>query len=95
MNWQKVYLWNKKIHNYVMWGVIFLGLWMMGSGILMNRQLEGEWIPVAAREMAGVRSWHNEISQWFVIFFGIQMVTGVVMWGVPKLLRRKRDEKAE
>lgn len=60
---------------------------MMGSGWLMHRELEGEWIPVV--DMVWVRANHNAVSQYFLVVLGVQMVTGLLMWGVPKVLSRK------
>lgn len=67
-----------------------LGLWMMVSGYLLHKSVEGEG--VAGVNMLWVRRWHNEVSQWFLAVLAAQMVTGVAMWGVPKLLQVKSEK---
>lgn len=85
-----VYAWSKKFHNWLMWGVVILGGWMMLSGILMHKELEGEAL-LGGQAMLFMRYWHNKVSQMFVLLFGAQMLTGLLMWGVPKILRRGRE----
>jgi len=91
MNMQQIYPWAKKIHNWVMWGVVLLGSWMMASGYLMHKELEGE-LRIAI-DMKFVRFWHNEVSQYFLVVLLLQMLTGLLMWGVPKILSRRGPSK--
>lgn len=85
MTLQQLYSWAKKIHNWLLWGVVVLGSWMMISGYLMHKELEGEsFLP--ADLMLFARFWHDKVSQVFILVFGLQMLTGLLMWGVPKLL---------
>lgn len=85
---QKLYFWSKKIHKIVMWGVVVLGLWMMFSGYLMHKELEGEaWL--SPQPMLFLRFWHNKVSSYFLVVLLIQMVTGLLIWGVPKMLGSK------
>lgn len=88
MKLQQIYGWAKKIHNWLLWFVTALGLWMMLSGYLMHKELEGESM-ISGQAMLFMRFWHNKISQYFLVVLGAQMVTGLVMWGVPKILSKR------
>lgn len=88
MQLQQFYAWSKKIHKWLLWFVTGLGMWMMLSGYLMHKQLEGEsLLPIDL--MVFMRFWHNKVSQIFIVVFGLQMLTGLVMWGVPKILSKR------
>ena len=92
MQLQQVNAWSKKILNWTMWAVVLLGSWMMVSGYLMHKELEGEsLLPVAT--MLFMRAWHNRVSQYFLVFLGLQMLSGLLMWGVPKILSRRAQSK--
>lgn len=86
--WQKLFLWSKKIHNLAMWGVVAIGLFMMTSGMAMHRELEGEWLPKFV-DTVFLRQWHNSFSQLFLVLFGVQMVTGLGLWMLPKIIRNR------
>lgn len=85
MQLQQVYAWSKKIHRWTLWFVTVLGSWMMLSGYLMHKELEGEGM-LSSVTMLFFRTWHDKASQVFLIIFGLQMATGILMWGVPKIL---------
>jgi hypothetical protein len=40
--------------------------------------------------MVFMRFWHNKASQVFIVIFGLQALTGILMWGVPKILMRRK-----
>lgn len=92
MSWQVIYAWSKKFHKWVMWAVVVLGTWMMFSGFVMHRELEGDWLPENLDTLF-IRDWHNRASQLFLLALLLQMVTGLLMWAVPKLMRRARAKK--
>lgn len=93
MSWQMVYLWSKKIHRLAMWVVMFLGLGMAGGGMMLHRELEGEWIPPMVDTLL-IRYWHNKMASPFALFLMIMIVTGLLMWAIPKILTRKNQTKA-
>jgi hypothetical protein len=64
---QQIYVWAKKIHKWSMWGVVALGGWMMLSGYLMHKELEGESL-LSPSNMLFFRTWHNNVSQYFWLF---------------------------
>lgn len=84
MRLQLFYTWSKKIHKWVMWGVVVLGSWMMASGYLMHKELAGELS--LNIDMEFVRFWHNRVSQYFLVVLLLQMATGLLMWGAPKII---------
>lgn len=71
----------------VMWGVVILGSWMMVSGYLMHKELEGESL-VPKHWMLIFREWHNNVSTYFLVFLLLQIATGLLIWGVPKIIQR-------
>lgn len=87
MQLQQIYLWSKKIHKWSIWFVSGLGSWMMLSGYLMHKELEDEL--KLNIDMDFVRYWHNGISQYFLIIFALQMTTGLLIWGVGKILKAR------
>lgn len=86
---QKAYVWSKKIHRLMMWVVLFLGSGMMLGGVIMHQELEGEWYPTLI-DTALVRNLHNQMAIPFTLALLTMMVTGIVMWGVPKILSRNK-----
>lgn len=71
-----------------------VGGWMMISGYLMHKELEGEML-LPLDILTFMRIWHNKASQVFIIVFGLQAVTGILMWLVPKLLRQRAEKVAK
>lgn len=89
MQLQQLYAWSKKIHKWLLWIVTVVGGWMMLSGYLMHQELEGESM-LSLDLMVFMRFWHNKASQVFIVIFGLQALTGILMWGVPKILMRRK-----
>ena len=67
---------------------------MMLSGYLMHKELEGESL-VSVRMMMFFRDWHNRVSQYFLVIFGLQMVTGILIWAVGKILKSRAINKVQ
>lgn len=88
MSWQQLFLWAKKIHRLAMWVTVVLGLVMTGGGLVMHQELAGEWVP-AAIDTSLVRYWHNRLAIPFALFLTAMMVTGILMWGIPKILSKR------
>ena len=89
MQLQQLYAWSKKIHKWLLWIVTVVGGWMMLSGYLMHQELERESM-LSLDLMVFMRFWHNKASQVFIVIFGLQALTGILMWGVPKILMRRK-----
>ena len=58
----------------------------------MHRELEGEGL-VSAEIMLFLRFWHNKTSTYFLVVLLLQMVTGLAMWGIPRILSRRVQSK--
>lgn len=72
-----------------MWIVILIGSGMTAGGLLLHREVGGEWIP-AGVDMTLVRQLHNLMAVPFALTLGLMILTGLLMWGVPKILAQKR-----
>lgn len=86
MSWQKVYGAAKKLHNYSMWGVMGLGLPQLVTGVFLT--WPGE---LGLSTLVVMRSLHAFLAPYFAGLLVLQMVTGLVMWGVPRLLQAKKE----
>lgn len=72
----------------MMWVVLVIGSGMMVGGLVMHRELEGEWYPPFI-DSALVRQLHNTMAVPFALALGVMMLTGLLMWGVPKILSKR------
>ncbi len=72
-----------------MWITMVIGSGMTLGGILMHRAIEGEWYPPFI-DLLLVRELHNKMAVPFALSLGIMMLTGLLMWGVPKILGRRK-----
>lgn len=85
---QLLYVWAKKIHRVVMWVALALGSGMMFGGLVMHQQLEGGWIPPGVDTLL-VRELHNTMAVPFTVALLLMMITGLIMWIVPKILSKR------
>ncbi len=71
-----------------MWVAILLGTPLAISGLMLHKIVEGEGaiIPI---DPDLVRWMHGKVSTPFAITLALMMVTGFVMWAIPKILSRK------
>lgn len=61
---------------------------MMMGGLLLHKEVEGEPI-VGVETMQQVRYLHNKMAVPFALTLGLMMLTGLLMWGIPKVLSHK------
>lgn len=94
MSWQLVYFWSKKIHRLTMWLVTVLGIGMASGGLLLHRELEGEWIPEFINTLT-IRYWHNKLASPFALVLAIMIGTGILMWGIPKILSKRTQSPSK
>lgn len=73
-----------------MWFAAVIGGFMAMSGFFMHRELEGEYIP-SFIDTRFLRLWHNNLSTVFGLALWGMILTGLVMWGVPKYMAKKRQ----
>lgn len=84
---QRIYYWAKKIHNLMMWFTIILGVPIAVTGIIIGEPEKWEMI-FNSSQMYTIRYIHGEWSEKFAIVLAIMMVTGFLMWVLPKILSR-------
>ena len=91
MSWQLIYFWSKKIHRLAMWFSIFFGVPLALSGVMIHKLMEGEFFLIPFDEPT-VRFVHNKASNPFALTLAVMMMTGFLMWLVPKIMsaRAKR-----
>lgn len=94
MSWQLIYFWSKKIHRLAMWVMVVLGTGMAVGGLVLHRELEGEWLP-SIIDTVFVRYWHNKMATPFALFLAIMIGTGLLMWAIPKILSAKVVKSAK
>lgn len=72
----------------MMWILLFIGSGMTIGGLVMHRELEGEWYPPFI-DSSQVRELHNRMAVPFALTLAVMMLTGLIMWGVPKILSKR------
>lgn len=89
MSPQIIFVWARKIHKWTMWLAILLGVPLALSGMIME---EGDgWRNIFTfDQMIWIRGVHREISTKFVLVLAIMIVTGLLMWAIPKILSKRK-----
>lgn len=89
---QFIYLWSKKIHRIAMWLAIILGVPLAVTGVILENETLSLW---AATQDYGyiVRSLHRATSTKFALVLAVMMVTGFLLWLIPKLRARATSLK--
>ncbi len=89
----KLYRWSKKIHRLLFVGIIVLGLFMMGTGLLMRYPgFQADF--VGALDPGLIRYLHNRVSTYFAIVLTLNILTGIVMYIFPAWQRRRAVRSA-
>lgn len=63
----------------------------MVGGLLLHKEVEGEPI-VGVEVIQQVRYFHNQMAVPFALTLAFMMLTGLLMWGIPKILKRRPSE---
>ena len=87
----QVYIWAKKIHRLTMWLILGLGGTMMVTGLMLRF---GIGLADLGIELA-VRQLHRNTSGWFAAALSVMMMTGLVMYLYPYIIRWKTKPKLE
>lgn len=74
----------------MMWLVTIMGIGMAAGGLVLHRELEGEWIPSVINPLT-IRYWHNKMATPFALVLMIMIGTGLLMWGIPKILSKRAE----
>jgi len=85
MSLQLIFYWSKKIHRIAMWVAIVFGVPLALSGVALHKLVEGESFFFVPDEMT-VRYIHNKVSNPFALTLAVMMVTGFLLWLIPKIL---------
>jgi len=85
MDLGKLAYWARRIHRLSMWGVIVLGLIQMLTGMVLKFPKFLTVIPYASALQI-----QNLNSVVFSLFFAVSMITGLVMYFVPVILKRRQ-----
>ncbi len=89
MSLQGVFGWARKIHKWTMWLAILLGVPLAMSGVIM----EGDdgWRGIFTfDQLIWIRGVHRAISTKFALVLAIMIVTGLLMWAIPKILSKRK-----
>jgi thiosulfate reductase cytochrome b subunit len=81
----RVSYYSRRVHRVVMLFVIVLGLIQMATGTVMKYP---QLFPFV--DQTSVRVLHFDVATYFSIAFVIQIVTGVIMYMSPKLIKALR-----
>lgn len=79
--------WSRKIHRWSLWFVVILGVVQLVTGLTMKYPQLFPFI-----DEPSARLLHRQTATYFALFFGIQMLTGLIMYIIPWLLKRFRKD---
>lgn len=80
---EKLYLFAKKIHRFLVLLISTIGILMAGTGILLK--YKPDFI-----NLGSVRLVHNSLSPYFALVFLGMMITGLIMYIFP-LIQKRQD----
>jgi hypothetical protein len=82
-----IYQLAKQFHRFVLFITVFLGIIMMGTGIVLKYSF------IATRfqllDLGLMRYLHNTFSLFFSIALSFMILTGLLLYFLPVLIRRK------
>lgn len=81
----KLSYWARKIHRLSLWLSVVLGLIQVATGLALKYP---SLLPLIDQNSA--RLLHVQTAGYFAAVFGIQALTGLIMYGAPWLLKRGR-----
>jgi len=92
MTLQLIYAWAKKIHRLAMWFAILLGVPLALTGVMMESESLSLWS--AGMDWGyKVRELHRLVSTKFALVLAIMMITGLLMWAIPRILSKRAQSK--
>ncbi len=86
----KSLVWLRRIHSWIMWLAMSLGGIMIATGLSLEDDGERE-VGEAVNSLAKVV--HRALATPFAIVLGIMIVTGFLIWLLPKLAKQKAKYK--
>lgn len=85
MNLGKLSYYARKIHRFLLLFVIIFGLIQMVTGLAMRYP---KMLPMI--DQGAALSLHYKTATYFAIAFGLQMLTGIIMYLTPWLIKTFR-----
>lgn len=85
MNIGKLSYYSRLTHRLCLIPVVILGLIQMITGLTMKYP---EWFPFL--DQGSIRLLHFQVAGYFSLVFGIQMLTGLIMYGTPWIIKKFR-----
>ncbi|MEK7533689.1 MAG: hypothetical protein AAB542_04610 [Patescibacteria group bacterium] len=82
MNLGKLSYYSRKIHNWSLWFVVGTGLIQVSTGIIMRHPALFPLVDYGA-----IRFLHFQTATYFSVAFAAQMITGLVMFVTPWILK--------
>lgn len=92
MQLQQVFYWSRKIHTLLMWLAILFGVPLAITGVLLHQIVEGE-SSFFLLDPYMVRWLHSKVSNPFALVLAGMMITGFLMWIIPKILSKRAKNK--
>ncbi len=86
MDLGKLSFWSRKIHRVSLWFVVVLGLIQMGTGLMLKYPTV-----LMVADAGAVLSLHVTTAGYFAVAFSVQMITGVLMYIIPWLLKLRNQ----
>ena len=83
MNIGKLSYYARKVHRWSLWFVVVLGLIQMVTGLAMKYPTVFPFL-----DQGSVRLLHFQTAGYFALAFGVQMLTGLIMYITPWLLKK-------
>lgn len=89
MDTGKITYYARRVHRFVLLLVVVLGLVQMITGLTLRYP---EALPMIGQEQA--RLLHFQTALYFSVVFGLQMITGLVMYITPWVVKRLQKIKS-
>lgn len=83
MNIGKFSYYARKIHRILLFFVVIFGLIQIVTGLTMKYP---QMLPMI--DPGGARLLHFQTATYFTVVFGLQMITGLIMYFTPWLLKQ-------
>lgn len=80
----KISYYARKLHRLFLLLIIITGIIMMGTGTAMK------YPDLAPIDQIQARIIHSAVSTWFSVIFVFMMITGLVMYFVPVILKLRQ-----
>lgn len=84
----KLSYYSRRLHRLTLWFVVVLGLVQMVTGLALK------YPQLTFFNQGSVRLLHFQTASWFTIAFGIQLITGMVMYFIPMIIKYKQKKRA-